>query len=244
MEGAAMPKNVEEIYKDYKCRRAGIVKALTVDVESFYERCHPEKENLCLYGYPDETWEVDLPAEEVPPELPEPALGINFPRDGLDRRDWLSLVAVHSDVWLLAVASFYAARFDKNERKRLFSMINELPTVLEVLSGRKQVKEKPLASNGNKVKSSGKLGKVSKSASAPITKEEDDTGEEDDEEHGDTFCGSCNGPYTPDEFWIACDICEKWYHGKCVKITPARADHIKEYRCPACPSNKRPRPRL
>ena len=43
-----------------------------------------DKENLCLYGHPDETWEVNLPAEEVPPELPEPALGINFPRDGLE----------------------------------------------------------------------------------------------------------------------------------------------------------------
>ena len=75
-----------------------------------------EKENLCLYGHPDETWEVNLPAEEVPPELPEPALGINFPRDGLERRDWISLVAVHSDVWLLSVSSFYAARFDRSER--------------------------------------------------------------------------------------------------------------------------------
>jgi hypothetical protein len=36
-----------------------------------------EKENLCLYGHPNESWEVNLPAEEVPPELPEPALGIN-----------------------------------------------------------------------------------------------------------------------------------------------------------------------
>jgi hypothetical protein len=26
---------------------------------------------------------VQLPAEEVPPELPEPALGINFARDGM-----------------------------------------------------------------------------------------------------------------------------------------------------------------
>ena len=75
-----------------------------------------DKENLCLYGHPDETWEVNLPAEEVPPELPEPALGINFPRDGLERRDWISLVAVHSDVWLLSVSSFYAARFDRSER--------------------------------------------------------------------------------------------------------------------------------
>eukprot|EP00850_Spirogloea_muscicola_P018349 SM000167S02962 [mRNA] locus=s167:180058:181078:- [translate_table: standard] len=75
-----------------------------------------EKENLCLYGYSDETWEVNLPAEEVPPELPEPALGINFARDGMQRKDWLSLVAVHSDAWLLAVAFYYGARFDKAER--------------------------------------------------------------------------------------------------------------------------------
>jgi hypothetical protein len=119
------PRTVEEVFKDYKGRRAGMLKALTADVEDFYQQCDPEKENLCLYGFPDEAWEVNLPAEEVPPELPEPALGINFARDGMLRKDWLSLVAVHSDAWLLAVSFYYGARFDKNERKRLFNMINE-----------------------------------------------------------------------------------------------------------------------
>ena len=57
-----------------------------------------------------------LPAEEVPTELPEPALGINFARDGMKRRDWLSLVAVHSDAWLVSVAYFYAARLNGNDR--------------------------------------------------------------------------------------------------------------------------------
>lgn len=71
----------------------------------------PEKDNLCLYGFPNEQWEVNLPAEEVPPELPEPALGINFARDGMQDKDWLSLVAVHSDAWLLAVAFYFGARF-------------------------------------------------------------------------------------------------------------------------------------
>lgn len=80
--------------------------------------CFAEKENLCLYGFPSEQWEVNLPAEEVPPELPEPALGINFARDGMQEKDWLSLVAVHSDAWLLAVAFYFGARFgfDKNDR--------------------------------------------------------------------------------------------------------------------------------
>ena len=75
-----------------------------------------DKENLGLYGNPDGSWEVSLPAEEVPPELPEPALGINFARDGMPRRDWLSLVAVHSDSWLLSVAFFFAAQLSANER--------------------------------------------------------------------------------------------------------------------------------
>lgn len=80
--------------------------------------CYTEKENLCLYGFPSEQWEVNLPAEEVPPELPEPALGINFARDGMQEKDWLSLVAVHSDAWLLSVAFYFGARFgfDKADR--------------------------------------------------------------------------------------------------------------------------------
>lgn len=84
-----------------------------------------EKENLCLYGLPNETWEVNLPVEEVPPELPEPALGINFARDGMQEKDWLSLVAVHSDSWLLAVAFYFGARFGfgKNERYGLVTLM-------------------------------------------------------------------------------------------------------------------------
>lgn len=74
------------------------------------------KENLCLFGYPDGTWKVALPAEEVPPELPEPSLGINFARDGMDKKHWMSLVAAHTDSWLLYVAFYYGARVDSNGR--------------------------------------------------------------------------------------------------------------------------------
>ena len=79
----------------------------------------PEKENLCLYSFPSEQWEVNLPAEEVPPELPEPALGINFARDGMQEKDWLSLVAVHSDAWLLSVAFYFGSRFGFDKADRL-----------------------------------------------------------------------------------------------------------------------------
>ncbi|KAH0674530.1 hypothetical protein KY290_026638 [Solanum tuberosum] len=250
MEGGAQynPRTVEEVLKDLKGRRAGLIKALTTDVEEFYQQCDPEKENLCLYGFPSEQWEVNLPAEEVPPELPEPALGINFARDGMQEKDWLALVAVHSDAWLLSVAFYFGARFgfDKADRKRLFNMINELPTIYEIVTGaaKKQVKDRSSVSNhsSNKSKSNSKLFRIEiqgKYAKVEVKDEED--GLDEEEEHGDTLCGACGENYASDEFWICCDLCERWFHGKCVKITPAKAEHIKQYKCPSC-SNKRPRP--
>ncbi|KAK9078369.1 hypothetical protein SSX86_002426 [Deinandra increscens subsp. villosa] len=236
------PRTVDEVFRDFKGRRAGLIKALTADVEEFYQQCDPEKENLCLYGFPSEQWEVNLPAEEVPPELPEPALGINFARDGMQEKDWLSLVAVHSDAWLLAVSFYFGARFgfDKSDRKRLFNLINDLPTIYEVVNGAAKniQKEKSSVSNHSSTKS--------KPNSKPPPTEDDGLDDEededdDDDEHGETLCGSCGENYASDEFWICCDICEKWFHGKCVKITPARAEHIKQYKCPSC-SNKRARP--
>ena len=55
-------------------------------------------------------------SQEVPAEVPEPALGINFARDGMQRKDWLGLVAVHSDAWLMALAFYKGARLDSEER--------------------------------------------------------------------------------------------------------------------------------
>ncbi|CAN4108244.1 unnamed protein product [Withania somnifera] len=241
-----VPRTVEEVFNDLKGRRAGLIKALTADVEKFYQQCDPEKENLCLYGFPNETWEVNLPVEEVPPELPEPALGINFARDGMQEKDWLSLVAVHSDSWLLSVAFYFGARFGfgKSERKRLFQMINDLPTVFEVVTGvAKQARDAP-HNNSSKSKSSGKS-RQPESQPKPVKvsppKMDDESGEEEeeeDDEQGATLCGACGDNYATDEFWICCDICERWFHGKCVKITPAKAEHIKQYKCPSCSSKR------
>ncbi|XP_075505244.1 PHD finger protein ALFIN-LIKE 5-like [Primulina tabacum] len=249
MDAGYNPRTVEEVFRDFRGRRGGLIKALTTDVEEFYQQCDPEKENLCLYGFPNEQWEVNLPAEEVPPELPEPALGINFARDGMQDKDWLSLVAVHSDAWLLSVAFYFGARFgfDKADRKRLFNMINELPTIFEVVSGaaKKQQKEKSAVSNlsSNKFKPKPKpLPTVAPEKISVSQAKDDEEGlDEEEDEHGDALCGACGENYASDEFWICCDLCERWFHGKCVKITPARAEHIKQYKCPTC-SNKRARP--
>ncbi|GKC11223.1 PHD finger protein ALFIN-LIKE 1-like protein [Tanacetum coccineum] len=67
---------------------------------------------------------------------------------------------------------------------------------------------------------------------------------EDDDEHGETLCGSCWESYASDEFWIYYDICERWFHGKCVKITPAKAEHIKQYKYPTCRLQQQKSPSL
>ncbi|KAJ0074973.1 hypothetical protein Patl1_33619 [Pistacia atlantica] len=130
-------------------------------------------------------------------------------------------------------------------------MINDLPTIFEVVTGaakKQQVKEKTSVSNhsSNKSKSNSKPQRGSESQakySKPLQPKDEDEGldDDDEDEHGETLCGACGENYASDEFWICCDICEKWFHGKCVKITPARAEHIKQYKCPSC-SNKRARP--
>ncbi|XP_066357620.1 PHD finger protein ALFIN-LIKE 8-like isoform X1 [Miscanthus floridulus] len=242
-----VPRSPEDVFRDYRARQAGLIRALTTDVEKFYVMCDPEKENLCLYGLPNETWEVNLPAEEVPPELPEPALGINFARDGMNEKDWLSLVAVHSDSWLMSVAFYFGARFgfDKESRKRLFTMINNLPSIYEVVTGtaKKELKEKTPKSNNKANKSGSKPSRQAEPNSGvpkmPPPKDEESEGEEGEpqEDHETALCGACGLGY--DDFWICCDLCETWFHGKCVKITPAKAEHIKQYKCPSCTGSKR-----
>ncbi|KAK7850873.1 phd finger protein alfin-like 4 [Quercus suber] len=39
--GQYNPRTVEEVFRDFKGRRAGMVKALTTDVEEFYQQCDP-----------------------------------------------------------------------------------------------------------------------------------------------------------------------------------------------------------
>ncbi|XP_057975224.1 PHD finger protein ALFIN-LIKE 2-like [Malania oleifera] len=55
----------------------------------------------------------------------------------------------------------------------------------------------------------------------------DENYEEDENEHSETLCRNFGGNYNADEFWIDCNICEKWFHVKCVKITPAKVESIK-----------------
>jgi hypothetical protein len=54
--------------------------------------------------------------------------------------------------------------------------------------------------------------------------------EVDEDEEGENSFGACGEQYDPDKFCIFCDIFERWFHGKCVNITPATAKHIDIYK--------------
>ncbi|CAK0737550.1 hypothetical protein CVIRNUC_000931 [Coccomyxa viridis] len=242
-------RSVEDVFQDFSGRRAGILAALTVDQERFYTQADPDRENLCLYGNPDSSWEVDLPAEEVPPEMPEPALGINFARDGMQKKDWLSLVAVHSDTWLLAVAFYNGARLNREGRERLFELINEQPTCYEIVSGkasRDAAKPKKRGAPGQpsrppSMAPPAKIPRMSGPGQGPRRHRDDDEEDEGpvpgDDQYADGEgdpCPNCGRVYRTGEFWIACDFCDTWYDGKCVQMTPQRAQKMGKWRCPAC----------
>lgn len=51
------------------------------------------------------------------------------------------------------------------------------------------------------------------------------------DEGTDIWFGSCR-------FYIGCDRCQNWYHGRCVGILQSEADLIDEYVCPQCQSTE------
>ncbi|PON48374.1 Alfin [Parasponia andersonii] len=236
------PFSVEEVFENFRARRAGIVKALT-----------SEEESLCPFGLPSGDWQVAPPADDVPSQLPEPAIGINFSRDG--KAEWSHTIAARSDSWLLEIAFFVGCgfHFDKDQRhiviivkfvilgcgtrERLLFMINDLPTAYEIVTSpaKKQLEENSTVPNDN---TSNKFKPSSKEQGIKLGNHIRGKTNKDGEQ---TVCGACRKEYAAGEFWICCHICQTWYHGVCVNITPAKAQHINQYKCPVWTS-KRARP--
>ncbi|RVW32481.1 PHD finger protein ALFIN-like 2 [Vitis vinifera] len=46
---SSSPRTVEEIFKDYSGRRAGVVRALTYDVDEFYKLCDPGEVDFVFF---------------------------------------------------------------------------------------------------------------------------------------------------------------------------------------------------
>ncbi|KAG1687147.1 Nucleosome-remodeling factor subunit BPTF [Nymphon striatum] len=47
----------------------------------------------------------------------------------------------------------------------------------------------------------------------------------------------CKQPYDDSQFYICCDRCQDWFHGRCVGVLQSEADSIEEYVCPTCQGN-------
>ncbi|CAL9197357.1 PHD finger protein ALFIN-LIKE 4-like [Musa acuminata AAA Group] len=242
---------VDQIFRDFLGRRAGLIKALTTDFNKFYTKCDPEKPKMCLYGRPNETWKV----KERPllfSELPEPHSGINCIRDGMLEKDWLAHVAIHSDAWIISLAFYIAARAgcDHDVRQQLFNMINSNPTLYEIVSGTVKMPAKEETSNASrKDKSRSKKRSRVRVLGWPLPSIEEEEDVEDEAEqkavaanHSSITCGACGRWFSDDtEYWILCDVCGIWYHGNCVRVTPERYKQLKRYRCPGCCRHKRER---
>ncbi|KAJ0735184.1 putative chromatin regulator PHD family [Helianthus annuus] len=166
----------------------------------------------------------------------------------MSRDEWLYLVAVHSDSWLFNVAFFYAAYLNKNQRTRLFNLINRLTNVVEDVKKRNALQNTPRIdksseASGSKSKdksceASGSKSRIpqkrsSDGPSKSTSKIVEDSHVESEEEQEETPCGCCGEVYQKNEFWIACDFCPLWYHGKCVNVTTT-TDEIDKYECPLC----------
>ncbi|CAL8092678.1 unnamed protein product [Orchesella dallaii] len=47
----------------------------------------------------------------------------------------------------------------------------------------------------------------------------------------------CRKPYNESQFYIQCDKCEEWFHGRCVGVAQGESDMIGDYSCPTCEPN-------
>ncbi|XP_044961444.1 PHD finger protein ALFIN-LIKE 2-like [Hordeum vulgare subsp. vulgare] len=101
----AVSWTVENNYEDFSGRRRALVGALTKG-----------KERMCLFGYPDGKWSLTLPEKMLPLGLPEPKLGINRRPEYMNRYDYLSFIARHSDSWLMGVALFLTTLLNAKQK--------------------------------------------------------------------------------------------------------------------------------
>jgi hypothetical protein len=147
------------------------------------------------------------------------------------RSDWLALVAVHADTWLIAVAFYNGARLNREGRERLFELVNELPTCYEVVSG----KAADVGDGGAGGRARGAAGgRPAKAARGPADADAAGAAATTYADGEGDPCPACARLYAVGEFWIACDYCDTWFCGACVAMTPGRAQRMGKWKCPKC----------
>ncbi|PVH62493.1 hypothetical protein PAHAL_3G308000 [Panicum hallii] len=192
----------------------------------FSRECNAGSETLYLYGNSDGSWELRPPKLLIPPGQPDPRmLGVKLVRGDMKHPKWLRHIAMHCDAWLIRISFFLGANLGTRARQRLCAMINSLQTVNEKVAASDTYHH---------------ICHLEKMSYRLVVAQNEEI-EDEDEGCGTepTICGSCGNRYHTNGFWICCDVCDRWFHGKCVKVTAAQAEHIDKYECPECCSDKK-----
>lgn len=86
---------------------------------------------------------------------------------------------------------------------------------------------KPKSRHGRKKSTSSASGSRSR-----VKKEQQQT-EFSQQEDYELFC-LCQTPYDETQFYIGCDSCDNWFHGRCVRIAEGDAAALDKWLCPNC----------
>ncbi|KAK3138971.1 hypothetical protein QOZ80_5AG0375910 [Eleusine coracana subsp. coracana] len=231
--------NVQRLFREFTRRRAGLIRAITTGLKPMH-----------LYGHTDGSWEVSEPELHMAPWHPKMAFGINKVRDNMERVQWLQEIARRCDAWLISVSYFNGAKsmLNADGRELLFNSINGLPTVHEFFMDSDtyhrlchENEERSRAADDDIIE----VDEEEDMDDYEQMKNDDDykefENEEDSKEVVDyckdansTFCSICDRPYHRNGFWIQCDVCKGWLHGKCGNIKDNQVNHLKYYECPDC----------
>eukprot|EP00253_Pinus_taeda_P019403 PITA_19403 len=241
------PKGKDDVcdiifHKHFVPRRTALLRAFTQGVPY-----------LCLYAYSEGTWDLKKPEDQLPCN-PEPYIGVNKKMLEMSLMEWIRFVARWSDSWLMSDAFFMEPHLNAKQRAVLFRKINSLGTLVEEIERHYALEKIPQhvenVYNMRKVKASvagghkpmevdetatctggGRDAESEKPNEKSMSRAEDDQimGEKDE-----THCGSCDRLYKEGEFWIQCDDCDIWYHGRCVRVTQKQSKNIDLYTCPHC----------
>ena len=101
--------------------------------------------------------------------------------------------------------------------------VNGTPEVLSTPTVKQTEAKKATPSNLSTEKASTSFA----SASNPVV------GQHKEKDGEELFC-LCRRPYDESQFYICCDSCQDWFHGRCVGVLQKEADTIDVYVCPNC----------
>ncbi|KAH3716299.1 hypothetical protein DPMN_059018 [Dreissena polymorpha] len=105
--------------------------------------------------------------------------------------------------------------------KKRSSSTHSNHTFLGALASSEQPGSSGVSCKKKSLKTQTAVKKTKRAASQEKTEKppENDDGDEEREEEEEESCYKCGKAYTENEEWIACDICNKWYHRRCCGLS-------------------------